>query len=57
MSQQKVADELGMSRKNYCYIEKGLAKLTVEHAQKLKTMFEVESIDELLEVETVNEVI
>lgn len=49
LSQKEVAAILGMSRKNYCYIESGQAKLTVENAQKLKTLFEVQSIEDLLE--------
>lgn len=51
LNQQDVADLLGMSRKNYCYIELGMAKLNVDHASKLKVLFGLSCIDDLLESE------
>lgn len=51
LSQQNVATKLGMSRKNYCYIELGLANLNVDHAKVLKELYGVDCIDDLLEDE------
>lgn len=48
-SQADVAKALGISQSAYFKIEHGKSKLTVDHALKLKTLFKVERIDDLLE--------
>lgn len=49
LSQREVAEYLGMSYPGYYKIESGQRGLTIEVAKKLKTLFKVNYIDELLD--------
>lgn len=52
MSQNEVAILLDMSQTNYRKIEKGLIRLNVDVALKLIQVFEVNSIEDLLDKES-----
>lgn len=49
LSQREVAEYLGMSYPGYAKIENGHRGLSIEVAKKLKTLFKVNCIDELLD--------
>lgn len=49
MSQKEVAEHLGMSHPGYSKIENGQRNLSIEVAKKLKMLFKVNCIDDLLE--------
>ena len=49
LSQKEVAENLGISQQLYFKIETGKIRLTVETAAKLKVIFKLNCIDELLE--------
>jgi transcriptional regulator with XRE-family HTH domain len=53
LNQSDVASDLGMSIVNYSKIERGQRRLTVDVALKLVKIFKLNSIEELLEKETV----
>jgi transcriptional regulator with XRE-family HTH domain len=48
-SQSDVAKELGISQSAYFKIEHGVSRLTVDHAVKLRNLYKVSHIDDLLE--------
>ncbi|WP_138752787.1 helix-turn-helix domain-containing protein [Paenibacillus sinopodophylli] len=52
LNQADVSSELGMSVVNYSKIERGQRRLTVDVALKLVKIFELNSIEELIEKET-----
>ncbi|MFK7695679.1 helix-turn-helix transcriptional regulator [Paenibacillus sp. HJGM_3] len=47
-SQKEVADALGMSQQFYYKIESGKARLTIDVAQKLKNLYKLDRIDDLI---------
>ncbi|MCP3810076.1 helix-turn-helix domain-containing protein [Paenibacillus sp. Lou8.1] len=49
LSQKDVAETLGISQVYYGRLEKNPEKISLGMASKLKTLFKVDSIDELLE--------
>ena len=51
LSQGEVASYLGMNLNSYSKIERGERGLSLTNARKLKQLFKVNSIDELLEDE------
>lgn len=51
LSQQEVSRLLGMNQNSYSKIERGERGLSLENAKKLKLIYKLNSIDELLEEE------
>lgn len=49
LSQKEVAEKIGLSTQFYNKIENGKARLTVEIAKKLKPVFKLKYIDELID--------
>lgn len=49
LSQKEVAELLGISQQFYNKIEHGNSRLSMDVAKKLKTIFKVATIDELLD--------
>lgn len=49
LSQREVAEMLGVTQNFYSLVERGERGLTLENAKKLKSIFKVKCIDELLE--------
>ncbi len=49
LSQREVAEYLGMSYPGYAKIETGQRGMSIDIAKKLKTLFKVSCIDELLD--------
>lgn len=49
MSQREVAEHLGMSSPGYTKIENGQRGMSIEVAKKLKSLYKVNCIDELLD--------
>lgn len=49
LSQKEVAEKIGMSQQFYNKIETGKARLTVDIAKKLKSVYNLSCIDDLLD--------
>lgn len=49
LTQKEVADQIGMTSMNYSKIERGVRGLSMQTAVKLKEIFKVSCIDELLD--------
>lgn len=49
LSQLEVAELLGMSQQFYNKIENGKARLTMDIAKKLKAVYKLEHLDELID--------
>lgn len=49
LSQKEVAENLGISQVYYCKLEKHPEKISLGMAYKLKKLFKVDMIDELLD--------
>lgn len=49
LSQKEVAEKLGLSQQFYYKIESGKARLTVDVAKQLKSIFKLKCIDELID--------
>lgn len=49
LSQKEVAESLGVSQQFYHKIETGKARLTIEIAKSLKEIFNLETIDQLID--------
>lgn len=49
MTQEEVADILGMTAMNYSKIERGVRGLSIKNAMKLKSIFKVDYIEDLLD--------
>lgn len=53
LNQQEVSVQLGMNQNSYSKIERGERGLSLENAKKLKLIFKLNTIDELLEDERI----